>query len=125
MISILSRIKNKLGLNKYRGWWMNWSYMRYLKKHPKGCNFCTLEDNKLVAGYKHWNIIECKWPYRFNKEHLLLISKRHVKNQEWYKLNEEERKEFFQIRMIYNDWSIQHNGREGQSVSHLHCHLMK
>ena len=87
------------------------------------CPLCTVEPKK---EWEHWKIIENKYPYdRITKVHDMLVSKRHVKEED---LTTEEKEEMFRIKKEYINPNYGYMFEpmiDNKSIpDHFHVHLI-
>lgn len=95
------------------------------------CPFCEqIKENDIVEWFKNFYVIKNRYPYAKTEDHLLIITKRHIRS--WSDLSTEELVELKDIVSKYLDkwylllwrqyvWSWCKNHA---SVWHLHIHLI-
>ena len=98
----------------------------------EGCMFCINEWEEkqyIIKETKYWSIRYNKYPYYWNKEHLMVIPRRHVEYT--YKLNKEELKDFKEVELFmleYYKWkeyySFIRQTMKWRSIKHLHYHYI-
>ena len=113
-----------------------WDRVKYIETNPyfteKDCPFCNENENKKYQIYetKYWKIIYNKFPYYWDKEHLMTVPKRHVKFT--YDLNNEELIDYKNIEIYMKDYYKWNNNyysfiRQSiwwRSIEHLHYHYL-
>ena len=112
---------------------MFWDRERYIKQNnyfkEKDCPFCK-EDKLILNKTKHWYIMYNKFPYYWDKVHLMAIPKRHLEFTK--ELNKEELTDFNNIEIFMKDYykweknyfSFIRQSTWWRSVEHLHYHYL-
>ena len=112
---------------------MFWDREKYIKQNhyfeKDNCPFCN-EDQLILNSTKHWYIMYNKFPYYWNKVHLMAIPKRHLKFT--IELNNEELIDFNNVEIFMNKYykweknyfSFIRQSLWWRSVEHLHYHYL-
>lgn len=98
----------------------------------KNCPFCKLDKDEkklLIYETKYWEIRHNKYPYYWDKRHLMSIPKKHRKYA--YELNNEELKDYKKIELFMKDYynweqyfSFIRHTTWWRSIEHLHYHYL-
>ena len=95
------------------------------------CPFCDLEGNKerVLWKWKKWFIIQNKYPYSGEENHLMLVPYKHIIFS--HELSSDETKELSDaykwIKDFYDDqiyFSCTRESMTNRSVEHLHMHFL-
>ncbi len=107
-------------------------YSEKLKLGFDGCPFCNLKREEILKSNRFANLIVARAPY--SKDHLLVVSKRHV-----FYLNELKKEELdsigklvlYGMKKLHNEYKnvsiVYREGEKekiGKSIDHLHVHLI-
>ena len=109
--------------------------LRTIKKHQKYLKLiangfladeCVLCKSASIKNFKHWRIIDNKFPYdRIAKVNHMIIPKRHIAERE---LNKMEKKEFESIKSGFIDkkyeFLIEGTNKNKSIPNHFHIHLI-
>jgi hypothetical protein len=89
-----------------------------------GCALCRENKDELIKEFKHWKIIENKFPWDLiAKTNHLIIPKRHVIYEE---LNSEEKEEFDLIKSehVEKGYELMAEALVKSVPKHFHIHLI-
>jgi len=112
---------------------MFWDREKYIKQNPyftkNNCPFCN-EKQLIITNTKYWYIMYNKFPYYWDKTHLMAIPKRHIKFS--IELNKEELNDFINVEIFMKDYykweknyfSFIRQSTGWRSVEHLHYHYL-
>lgn len=117
-----------------------WDRKEYLKDNPfhkkDTCPFCNIEEKGneqtqfLITKTKHWNIFYNKFPYYWDKQHLLAVPKIHKAFT--IELNDEELIDYKNVEIFMkeyfwakNYYSFIRQWNWWRSVEHLHYHYLE
>lgn len=114
-----------------------WDRIKYIEDNhyfnKENCPFCETSNEQkkyLIHETKYWKIVYNKFPYYWNKKHIMAIPKRHIKytvelnNEELidYKNIEIYMKEYYKLSNNYYSFIRQTTG--WRSIEHLHYHYL-
>ncbi len=93
------------------------------------CPFCDITKTPVLKVFIHWFICYNKYPYWWNKDHLLLIPKKH--KQFATLLSQEETQELPLIEQYIKEYyqetdyfSFTRHTNQWRSLEHLHYHYL-
>ncbi|MCP4523779.1 MAG: HIT family protein [Candidatus Gracilibacteria bacterium] len=106
-----------------------WSKIMPKDMGKSNCPFCDISKTPVLKVFTHWFICYNKYPYGGNKNHLLLIPKKH--KQFASLLSPEETQElpliekFLEKHFNKTDYfSFTRHTYQGRSLEHLHYHYL-
>lgn len=119
-------ITRKITKSNERTLWSWWKYRKFKKRYGCICTLCEIQYNEIVSDREYWTIIKTIAPYKNTEFHYLIVLKRHISNEEIWKVKQEEWRELQRIRIEYGEFVFRHNGTQNSSVkNHLHFHIIK
>ncbi len=95
----------------------------------ENCPFCKNDDTLTIWKWKYWKIKNNKYPYNWSKQHLLLISNRHIEHTKELNNNElielKVAEDFFSNYYKDKDYfSFIRQTNWWKSIKHIHYHYI-